>query len=91
MKPNELTLLSRLLGILSRWQREQELRLSVSETALHNITMRLEYAERENLLFRAALVELWPLVRSAPEYATPPQLWAIEVAREQAKLEGRND
>jgi hypothetical protein len=84
----QLRFFSHLLSVMNRRQRDQEFRLSVAETAARNITMRLEYVEDENQMLRAALAELWPLVRSAPEYATPAQLWAIEVAKGVAREEG---
>jgi hypothetical protein len=87
----QLRFFSNLLSVMNRRQRDQELRLSVAETATRNITMRLEYVEDENQMLRVALAELAPLVQSAEPWlmVTQAQKWAIEVAKGVAREEGK--
>jgi flagellar biosynthesis chaperone FliJ len=80
----QLRFLSNLLSVLNRKQRDHAFRLSVAETATQNIADRLDYMEGEYARVCSALAELYPLVKSAREYATPNQLWAISVAKEAA-------
>ena len=82
---------SHLLSVMNKRQRDQELRLSVAETATQNITLRLEYIEEENQMMRIALAELAPLVQSAEPWlmVTDAQRWAIAVARDIARQDRR--
>jgi hypothetical protein len=80
----QLRFFSHLLSVMNRRQRDHAFRLSVAETATQNIADRLDYMEGEYARVYCALAELYPLVQSAKEYATPGQLWAISVAKEAA-------